>query len=96
MEPKLGSVYLNIRINKTVCQGQMGKHILLKENPKISSIHKDKSSDQVKEVGLRNAIKMMLNMSCLTSSKWVSLKYFLPISVLLTLSKPLPSVSTNL
>lgn len=32
----------------------------------------------------------------LTSSKWVSLKYFFPISVLLTRSKPFPSVSTNL
>lgn len=32
----------------------------------------------------------------LTSSKWVSLKCFFPISVRLTLSKPLPSVSTNL
>jgi len=31
-----------------------------------------------------------------TSSKWVSLKCFFPISYLLTLSKPLPSVSTNL
>lgn len=51
-----------------------------------------KMSTFKKHDGFRNEEFIM----SLTSSKWVSLKYFFPISVFLTLSKPLPSVSTNL
>lgn len=77
MEPKLGSVYLNIRKKKTACQKvRLANMFRLRKIQKYLR-YKDKSSDLVKEVRLRNAIKMMLIYELSNLFKMGKLKIFL-------------------